>query len=181
MGYTPQEMTTDPKCWPDHLHPQDARRVVDECPRLIERGKGTLEYRFRRREGGYIWILDTFNVVYDDAGRPLELVGAWADITDGKHAEQAAIEAQRYLTSLIESSSDAIISTDKEGKIVRVNESAERLFGYRAKEVISQPVAMLYGSEAAAKESCERCGSAAALCPPLTVWRERRMAAAFPC
>ena len=152
MGYTSQEMTTDPKCWPEHLHPEDARRVVDECPRLIERGKGTLEYRFRRREGGYIWILDTFKVIYDDAGRPLELVGAWADITDGKHAQQAAIEAQRYLTSLIESSSDAIISTDKDGKIVRINESAERLLGYRAKEVIGQPVAMLYGSEAAAKE-----------------------------
>ena len=152
MGYAPQEMTTDPKCWPDHLHPEDAQRVLDECPRLVERGKGTLEYRFRRREGGYIWILDTFKVVYDGAGRPLELVGAWADITDNKHAEQAAIEAKRYLTSLIESSSDGIISTDKEGKIVLINESAERLLGYQIKEVIGQPVAMLYGGEARAKE-----------------------------
>ena len=24
MGYSPEEMTTDPKCWPDHLHPDDA-------------------------------------------------------------------------------------------------------------------------------------------------------------
>src|SRR5262249_24018523 len=54
MGYTPEEMTTDPKSWPNHLHPEDARRILDECPRLVERGKGTLEYRFRRREGGYI-------------------------------------------------------------------------------------------------------------------------------
>src|SRR6478752_3466512 len=69
MGYTPEQMTTDPKCWPDHLHPEDARRILDERPRLVERGKGTLEYRFRRREGGYIWILDTFRVVYDDALR----------------------------------------------------------------------------------------------------------------
>ena len=152
MGYTPQEMTTDPKCWPDHLHPEDARRVLDECPRLIERGKGSLEYRFRRQEGGYIWILDTFRVVYDGAGRPLELVGAWADITDGKHAEQAAIDAKRYLASLIQSSSDAIISTDKEGKVVLINEGAERLLGYKSKEVIGQPAAMLYGSEASAKE-----------------------------
>ena len=143
---------TDPKCWPDHLHPEDARRVLDECPRLVERGKGTLEYRFRRREGGYIWILDTFRVVYDDAGRPLELVGAWADITDGKHAEQAALEAKRYLARLIESSTDAIISTDKEGKIVLVNEGAERLLGYQAKDLIGQPVAVVYGSEAGAKE-----------------------------
>jgi PAS domain S-box-containing protein len=145
-------MTTDPKCWPDHLHPEDARRILDECPRLVERGKGTLEYRFRRREGGYIWILDTFRVVYDDAGRPLELVGAWADITDGKHAEQAALEAKRYLARLIESSTDAIISTDKEGKIVLVNDGAERLLGYQAKDLIVQPETVLYGSEAGAKE-----------------------------
>ena len=165
MGYTPEQMTTDPKCWPDHLHPEDARRILDECPRLVERGKGTLEYRFRRREGGYIWILDTFRVVYDDAGRPLELVGAWADITDGKHAEQAAIEAKRYLASLIQSSSDAIISTDKEGKVVLINEGAETLLGYQAKEVIGQPVAMLYGSEAAAKEvlrEMRKCGGTVA-------------------
>ena len=152
MGYAPKEMTTDPKCWPDHLHPEDARRVLDECPRLIERGHGTLDYRFRRREGGYIWIQDSFKVVYDDAGHPLELVGAWADITEGKHAEQAALEAKRYLTRLIESSTDAIISTDKDGKIVLFNEGAETLFGYKAKEVVGRPATMLYGSEASAKE-----------------------------
>jgi adenylate cyclase len=152
MGYTPKQMTTDPKCWPDHLHPEDARRVVDECPRLIERGQGILEYRFRRREGGYIWIQDTFKVVYDDTGQPLELVGAWADITERKHAEQAALEAKRYLTRLIESSTDAIISTDKEGKIILFNEGAETLFGYQAKEVIGRSVTMLHGSEAGAKE-----------------------------
>ena len=28
MGYTPEEMTTDPKCWSDHLHPEDAPRSL---------------------------------------------------------------------------------------------------------------------------------------------------------
>ena len=41
MGYTPQEMTTDPKCWPDHLHPDDAPRVIEEIAPLIEQGGGT--------------------------------------------------------------------------------------------------------------------------------------------
>ena len=94
MGYTPQEMTTDPKCWPDHLHPDDAARVLDEMPPLIEHGGGTVEYRFRRRDGQYIWVQDTFKVVHDDAGNPLEFVGAWADITEAKEAERGSARGQ---------------------------------------------------------------------------------------
>ena len=60
MGYSPQEMTTDPKHWPDDLHPEDASRVIGGVGPLIEQGGGTLEYRFRHRDGHYVWIQDTF-------------------------------------------------------------------------------------------------------------------------
>ena len=159
MGYSPQEMTTDPKSWPDHLHPDDAPRVFDEMGPLIERGGGTVEYRFRHRDGHYIWIQDTFKVVNDADGQPLELVGAWADITQSKEAEQAALEAntelqdtKRYLTRLIESSTDAIIATDKEGKVVLFNEGAETLLGYRSDEVIGRDATELYGDEEHARD-----------------------------
>src|SRR5215467_730158 len=120
MGYSPIEMTTDPKCWPDHLHPDDTARVIDEVSPLIEKGGGTLNYRFRHRDGHYIWIQDTFKVINDANGHPRELVGAWADVTQSKSSEQRALsanaelqETKRYLTRLIESSTDAIVATDK--------------------------------------------------------------------
>jgi len=159
MGYSPDEMTTDPKSWPDRLHPEDTPRVLGEMPSLIEKGGGTVEYRFRHRDGHYIWIQDTFKVVHDEAGHPLELVGAWADISDSKRSEQAALRAnaelqdtKRYLTRLIESSSDAIIATDKEAKVVVFNEGAEALLKYRAEEVIGRNTMELYASESQAKE-----------------------------
>jgi adenylate cyclase len=159
MGYSPEEMTTDPKSWPDHLHPDDAPRVFDEMRPLIERGGGMIEYRFRHRDGHYIWIQDTFKVVNDEAGHPRELVGAWADITKSKLAEQAALEAntelqdtKRYLTRLIESSTDAIIATDKEGKVVLFNEGAETLLGYRSNDVIGRHATELYGDVERARE-----------------------------
>jgi PAS domain S-box-containing protein len=152
MGYTPREMTTDPKGWPDHLHPDDAPRVFDEMHPLIEREGGTVEYRFRHRDGHYIWIQDTFKVVYDDDGHPLELVGAWADITKRKQAEQVAIEAKHYLTRLIESSPAAIISTNKEGNVVLFNQGAETLLGYRPEEVSGRPVSVLYGGKVRAND-----------------------------
>ena len=159
MGYLPEEMTTDPKSWPDHLHPDDAPRVLNEMGPLIERGGGMVEYRFRHRDGHYIWIQDSFKVVNDEADNPLELVGAWADITQSKRAEQTALEAnielqdtKRYLTRLIESSTDAIIATDKDGKVVLFNEGAETLLGYRADEVIGKSPGQLYANEGQAKE-----------------------------
>jgi PAS fold len=42
MGYSPEEMTTDPKTWATHLHPEDAPRVFKEMGPLIERGGGTV-------------------------------------------------------------------------------------------------------------------------------------------
>jgi PAS domain S-box-containing protein len=158
-GFAPEEMITDPKCWPDRLHPDDARRVLDELAPLISKGAGTVEYRFRHRDGHYVWIQDTFKVLYDEAKRPLELVGAWADITTRKQAEENALnanaelqETKRSLSRLIESSPDAIISTDKAGNIVLFNEGAETLLGYRAEEVIGRVVTLLYGEETGANE-----------------------------
>lgn len=159
MGYAPQEMTTDPKCWPDRLHPDDVKRVFAEMFPLIERGGGTVEYRFRHRAGHYLWIQDTFKVVRDGAGNPLELVGAWADITERKRVEQASVKAnaelqdtKRYLLRLIESAPDAIITTDRDGNVVLFNEGAEVLLGYTAQEVVGRRAASVYGSEAGVNE-----------------------------
>ena len=49
-------------------------------------------------------------------------------------------EAKRYLTRLIETSPDAIISTDKDGNVVLFSEGAETLLGYRAKEVTGRSI-----------------------------------------
>jgi PAS domain S-box-containing protein len=154
MGYTPDKMTTDPKGWPDHLHPDDAPRVLNEMLPLISRGGGTVEYRFRHGDGHYIWIQDTFKVLNDDAGKPLELVGAWADITEHKEAVQRALEAnaelqetKRYLTRLIESSPDAIIATDQVNNVVLFNEGAANLLGYQPAEILGQSIQRLYDHE----------------------------------
>jgi PAS domain S-box-containing protein len=108
MGYTPREMLDDPKFWSSRLHPEDAPRVFPEVYHLISKGGGTTEYRFRHRQEHYIWIHDTFKVIHDEAGRPLEIVGSWADITNRKLAEaevqkakEAAEEATRVKSDFL--------------------------------------------------------------------------------
>lgn len=98
MAYAPWEMRDDPSFWMNRVHPEDAPRVLAEVKRLIGKGGGTLEYRFRHRRGHYVWVQDTFTVVHDAEGKPKEIVGSWADISDRKRIEA---ELQR-LTEQVE-------------------------------------------------------------------------------
>jgi len=64
-------------------------------------------------------------------------------------AEQRRIRRQtdfreRFLASLVESCDDAIIGKTLDGTIISWNAGAERLYGYRASEMIGRPVAALF-------------------------------------
>ena len=100
MGFSEWEMLEDPEFWPKRLHPDDVNRVFEEMGPLVDGGGGTIEYRFRHRDGHYVWIQDTFKVVHDDAGKPLEIVGSWADITHRKQVEHALGERMAFMNDL---------------------------------------------------------------------------------
>ncbi|MCM3902211.1 MAG: PAS domain S-box protein [Pyrinomonadaceae bacterium] len=61
------------------------------------------------------------------------------DITDRKRADVT----NHLLASIVESSEDAIVSKDLNGIINSWNKSAERIFGYTAREAIGHPITML--------------------------------------
>jgi PAS domain S-box-containing protein len=60
--------------------------------------------------------------------------------------------AKAYLAAIVESSDDAILSKNTEGIIQTCNAAAERIFGYRAEELIGRPVRILIPPERCAEE-----------------------------
>ncbi|MFQ6671678.1 MAG: nitrogen regulation protein NR(II) [Candidatus Tectimicrobiota bacterium] len=64
--------------------------------------------------------------------------------------------AKQHLERLIESSTDAIIATDKEGKVILFNKGAEDLSGYTREEAIGKGVALVSEGEEHATEVMTR-------------------------
>ena len=102
------------------------------------RAMGTgLELSGRRQDGREFPVEVSLSTLRTSRGTLIS--SAIRDVSDRKRLE--AMSA--HLTAVIESSEDAIIGMDLDGKIVSWNPGAERLYGYREAEVRGQPIELL--------------------------------------
>lgn len=88
VGYSPREFTEDPEFWCAHIHPEDQAFVLEEVKKLFECGAHTYEYRFLKKNGAFMWVRDQMKLIRDKAGKPIEIVGYWADVTEIKQTEE---------------------------------------------------------------------------------------------
>jgi PAS domain S-box-containing protein len=146
-GRTP-ELGMDQWCvtwklfWPD-----GTPMPHDECPMAIALKGGEIvegvEAVAERPDGTRFWFTPYPVVFRDGRGRITGGLNMLVDITARKLTEREAQRSSLLLGAIVDSSDDAIISKDLNGTITSWNESAERLFGYAAEEIIGKPVTML--------------------------------------
>ncbi|MDY0130566.1 MAG: PAS domain-containing protein, partial [Methanosarcina vacuolata] len=81
----------------DRIHPDDRPRVLLKRDQAYDTGSGTLEYRFKHKDGKYRWFLDHYTVTKDRNGKMLFIGGIVHDITKRKKAEEALKKAHENL------------------------------------------------------------------------------------
>ena len=84
------------------------------------------------------------------------------DIGTQKAAEEALRRSEATSRAFLESASESIVITSAAGTIVRINDKAEKMFGYERAELIGQPVEVLIPRRAREAHVVHRAGYMAA-------------------
>jgi len=120
-------------------------------PQVLERWKASIAsgepfemvFPLRAADGQFRLFLTRGQPLKDAQGQVVQWFGTNTDVNELKRAEEVAAR----LGAIVESSADAILSKDLEGTILTWNAAAERMFGYRAEEIVGQPITRILPPE----------------------------------
>ncbi len=114
FGYEPSEYLEDRNFVPNRIHPEDSSGVGAGFAHLFEEGHLINEYRFRHKDGNYRWVSDELKIIHDEAGKPVEIVGSWSDISVRKKVEEELAVAKKQAELANRAKSDFLANMSHE-------------------------------------------------------------------
>jgi len=94
-GYSDEELRTVSNLWDENLHPDDRGSLRKALDQTRIAGSAVVEYRLRRKDGGWIWLLDHMERVDLKPDGVMRIVGVLTDVSARKLQEESQRESQR--------------------------------------------------------------------------------------
>ena len=126
------------------VHPDDRELVMATIRRSLAGEPHLLEYRIVRPDGAVRWLSARGRLERDAEGRPMRLVGVCMDITDRKASEVELRVSRTWLSTVLSSIGDAVVTTDATGAITLMNPVAETLAGVSLDQVRGRPLTEVF-------------------------------------
>ena len=116
--------------WAEGVHPEDrARSMAIFSSHFAQRVDFRFDYRLRRADGQYRWILDHGTPRFDSQGTFLGFIGSCFDITERKEAESALMASEAMYRELLDRQGEGFSMVDEQERFLIVNPVAEAIFG----------------------------------------------------
>lgn len=128
--------------WRSLLLPEDRERTDREMASLLEHPRPfILEFRLLTRQGKVRHIRGQGNVILDEQGQPLRMIGTNIDMTEVRNLAGALHEEKERLHITLDAIGEGVISTDDEMHITFMNPVAEQMCGWPLSLAIGMPIA----------------------------------------
>ncbi|WPM31577.1 diguanylate cyclase [Hydrogenobacter sp. T-2] len=143
LGYTAEDFISGRIRYSELIHPEDLERVAQEVMYHTEKKSPFWthqDYRLRRKDGEYIWVLDYTVPLFNDKNEIIGYYGYLLNITE-KH------EQEELFHILAESNPHAVLVYDFwQNKILYLNQRAVKLFEYNREELlnIEDPISLVF-------------------------------------
>jgi PAS domain S-box-containing protein len=116
----PEGILTGEDCFRS-LHPDDRQRCRAEVDRAIREGTAfRLEFRVVYPGDIPRWTVFRGQARYDEAGRPVRLIGVFLDSTEGREREEALRSSEQRLRLMLEQMPAILWTTDRELRVTLV-------------------------------------------------------------
>ncbi|WP_433943059.1 PAS domain S-box protein [Paenibacillus sp. SN-8-1] len=135
LGYEPHELVGVSGVSFIHEEDRDAVKYFLEMNQL-GLGSETVVFRFKRKDGDYVWFESSSIYAYDGARQVEEIIAVSRDITERRQIEQRLQESQSRYKSLFEYNPAGIFAINLEGRLISINTSMETLIGYAREDVM---------------------------------------------
>ena len=139
LGLTAEEWLNHPRPFATYVHEDDFSELLALEDQLIEEHDlrpFELEFRMRRPDGSVVWIQERARLIERDGA--LLVQGMFIDVSAWRDAEMRLADANRHLSALVDASPLAVLTWDRDGRILTWNPAAERMFGWTAAEAIGR-------------------------------------------
>ena len=136
-GYTADEVKG--KLLREYLHKDDITKVRTHINSIIlENNSNIFEYRFKRKDGEYIWIETSGKIIYDEYNNPVEIVSVTRDATNRILKDQQLKESEEQYRLIAENATDMITRHDILGFYNYVSTSSYTLLGYAPDDLLNK-------------------------------------------
>jgi PAS domain S-box-containing protein len=109
--------------WIKDVHPEDRRHCIDVFERAFSaREKFSLEYRLRRHDGEYHYVLDAGAPEFSDDGTLLGYVSTAIDVTGQKLIQTSTRQSETTHGAVLDATIGNVAVVDCAGRIIAVNE-----------------------------------------------------------
>lgn len=120
------------------IHPEDKERVWNALEKSLKTGeKFEQKFRFRKKDGSYIYVEDSSIFLKDESDFVYRAIGLFKNITENKYAQEKLKVSEKHILRYLQNFRGIGFELDNNFNLVLLHGAVEEITGYRNEEFLS--------------------------------------------